>query len=139
MCKAQHHGGAGFRTQLLQHDPEPRDPPRNIEVPVERGQRFELLLRRSLVEVDAARLPPIEHRMFLYEIVGHRVEVQHRIADRILVADAQHPYVHLLRQVRSIGFAPDPSPEERLQGTSVLGKQPLDQRWSRLSHGAADA
>src|SRR5580658_10217197 len=139
MREAQDHRGAAFRTQLLQHDPEPCNPLQRIEVPVECGQRLELLVRRSLIDVDAARLPPIEHRVFLYEIVGHCVEVQHGIADRILVADAQHPYVHLLRQVRSIGLAPDPPPEERLQGTSVLGKQPLDQRWSRVSHGAADA
>jgi len=62
-----------------------------------------------------------------------------RIADRLLVADAQHPYVHLLRQIRGIGLAPDAPLEKRLQGPPVLGKQPLDQGWFRVRHGHCDA
>src|SRR5437588_9081460 len=119
--EAQDHCGAAFRTELLQHDPEPRDPLRRIEVSVERGQRLEVLVRRSLVDVNATRLPTVEHRVLLHEIVGDRVEVVDRIADRFLVADAQHPYVHLLRQIRGIGLAADAPPEERLQGPPVLG------------------
>lgn len=114
MRETQDHSGSALRTQLLQHDSEPRDPLSRIEFPVERGQRLELLLRRSLVDVNAARLPTLEHRMLLHEIVGDRVEVVHWIANRLLVADAQHPYVHLLRQVRCIGLAADAPPEERL-------------------------
>src|SRR6266446_5258938 len=106
MREAQDYRGAAFRTELLQHDAEPRDPFRRIKVPVERGQRLELLVRRSLVDVNAARLPTIEHRMLLHEIIGHRVEVVDGIADRLLVADPQHPYEHLLRQVLCIGLAP---------------------------------
>ena len=139
MREAQDHRGTAFRPELLQHDPEPRDPPPRIELPVELGQCLELLVRRSLVDVDAARLPTVEHRVLLHEIVGDRVEVVDRIADRLLVADAQHPYVHLLRQIRGIGLAPDAPPEERLQAPSVLGKQPLDQGWFRVSHGHRDA
>ena len=75
----------------------------------------------------------------LHEIIGDRVEVVDRIADRLLVADAQHPYVHLLRQIRGIGLAPDAPLEKRLQGPPVLGKQPLDQGWFRVSHSHRDA
>ena len=137
--EAQDHRGAAFRTELLQHDPEPGDPLPRIEVPIERGQRLELLVRWSLVDVDAARLPTVEHRVLLHEIVGDRVEIVDRIADRLLVADAQHPYVHLLRQIRGIGLAPDAPLEKRLQGPPVLGKQPLDQGWFRVSHSHRDA
>jgi hypothetical protein len=44
--------------------------------------------------------------------VGH--EMEDGIANRLLVADPQHPHVHLLRQVRCIGLPPDAPPEERL-------------------------
>src|SRR2546425_3759809 len=64
--EAQDHRGAAFRTELLQHDPEPGDPLPRIEVPIERGQRLELLVRWSLVDVDAARLPTVEHRVLLH-------------------------------------------------------------------------
>ena len=138
MREAQFYRGATFRTQLLQHDPEPGDPPARIEVPVELWQGFEPLMRGSLVDVDAARLTTVEHRMLLHEIVGHRIEVVDGIADRLLVADPQHPHVHLLRQIRRIGLAPDAPQEERLQGGPVLGKQPLDQRWFRLSRSHGD-
>src|SRR4029077_4137738 len=114
MREAQDHSGTAFRTKLLQHDVEPRDPLLRIELAVERGQRLELLLRRSLVDVNAARLATLEHRMLLHEIVGDRVEVVGGIANRLLVADAQHPYIYLLRQVRCIGLAADAPPEERL-------------------------
>ena len=97
MREAQLHRGAAFRTKLLQHDPEPRDPLCRIELPVECGQRLELRVRRSLVDVDAARLATVEHRVLLHQIVGHRVEIVDRIANRPLIADPQHPYVHLLR------------------------------------------
>src|SRR4029077_12540982 len=112
--EAQDHSGTAFRTQLLQHDSEPRDPLPRIQFAVERGQRLELLLRRSLVDINAAGLPTLEHRMLLHEIVGDRVEVVDGIANRLLVADAQHPYVYLLCQVRCIGLAADSPPEERL-------------------------
>src|SRR3984957_10189495 len=81
MREAQLHRGAAFRSQLLQHDPEPRDTLCRIEVPVECGQRLEFLVRRSRADVDAARLPPIEHRVLLHQIVGHRVEIVDGIAD----------------------------------------------------------
>ena len=86
-----------------------------------------------------AGLPVLEHRVLLHEIVGDRVEVVHGIANRLLVADPQHPYVHLLRQVRCIGLAADAPPEERLQSRPVIGKQPLDQGWFRVSHGHGNA
>ena len=70
--------------------------------------------------------------MFLYKIVGDRVEVEDGASHRILVAHAEHPQVYLLREVRCIGLAADTAPEERQQGAAVLGKQPLDQRWFRV-------
>ena len=139
MREAKDHRGAAFWTKLLQHNPKPRDPLRHVEVCVERGQRLELLLRRSLVDVDAAGLAVFKHRVLLHEIVGDRVEVVDRISNRLLVPDPQHPYIHLLCQVRYIGLAPDAPPEKRLQGGPVFGKQPLDQGWFRVSHGHRDA
>ncbi len=47
MGETQDHGGAALRTQLLQHDVEPRDPLPRIQFAVERGQRLELLLSAS--------------------------------------------------------------------------------------------
>ncbi len=38
LCEAQLDRGAAFRTQLLEHDSEPRDPLSRIEVPVELRQ-----------------------------------------------------------------------------------------------------
>jgi hypothetical protein len=61
------------------------------------------------------------------------------IADGLLVANAEHPYVHLLSQICRIGLASDAPPEERLQRAPMLGKQPLDQRWFRLSRGHGDS
>jgi len=116
MREAQLHGGAAFRAKLLQHDPEPREPLRRIEIAIKCRQRLELLVCRRLVDVYAARLPLIEHRMLLHQIVGHRVEIVDRIADRRLIADPQHPHVHLLRQIRRIGLAADAPQEKRLQG-----------------------
>jgi hypothetical protein len=123
----------------MQDDPEPLGPPPRIKLPVEHRQRLELLLRWSLLDVDAHRLPVFERRVLLHEIVGDRVEVVDWIANPLLVADPQHPYVHLLRQVRCIDFAADAPPEEALQAPPVLGKQPLDQGWFRVSHGDRDA
>ena len=40
----------------------------------------------------------------------------------LLVADPQHPQIHLLRQVLRIDLGLDTSPEERLQGACVLRK-----------------
>ena len=73
--------------------------------------------------------------MLLDEIVGHRIEVVDRLADRLLISHPQHPHVNLLRQIRRIGFRADAPQEERLQRASVLGKQPLDQQWFLLSPG----
>jgi hypothetical protein len=76
--------------------------------------------------------------VLLHEIVGHGIEVVNRIADRLLVADPKHPYVHLLSQIRCIGLASDAPTKERLQRAPVLGKQPLDQGWFWLSRGHGD-
>src|SRR5271154_3962968 len=73
--EAQFHRGTALRAKLLQYDPEPGNPLRRVEIPSELMQRLELLVHRSLVDVDAARLSTLEHRMFLHQIVGHRVEV----------------------------------------------------------------
>src|ERR1035438_9375298 len=75
-----------------------------------------------------------ERRMLLHEIVGYRVEVVDGITDRRLIADSQHPYVHLLRQVRCIGFAADSLSKKRLQRRPMLGEQPLHERrlWGQL-------
>jgi hypothetical protein len=77
--------------------------------------------------------------VLLNEIVSDRVEVKDGIAKRLLVLDSQHSYVDLLREVRCVVLAPDAPPEERLQSRPVLGKQPLDQGWFRVSHGHRDA
>jgi hypothetical protein len=82
--------------------------------------------------------PTVEHRMLLHQIVGHRVEVADGIADRRLIADPQRPYIHLLRQIRCIGLSTDAPQEKRLQSPAVLGKQPLDQGWFRLSRSHGD-
>jgi hypothetical protein len=76
--------------------------------------------------------------VLLHEIVGHGIEVVDGIADRPLVADPEHPYVHLLRQIRCIGLGPDAPQKKRLQGSPMLGKQPLDQGWFWLSRGHGD-
>jgi hypothetical protein len=73
MGEAQDHRSAAFGTELLQHYPEPGCPLRRIESRVECGQGLELLLRRGLVDVDAARLPTFEYRLLLNEIVRDRV------------------------------------------------------------------
>ena len=73
--------------------------------------------------------------MLLHQIIGNRIEVEHGIADCLLIADPQHPQVHLLGHVRGVGLAADTPPEEGLQGPTVLGKQPLYQRWSWISDG----
>ena len=91
MRETQDDSGTAFRTQLLQHYVEPRDTLSRIEFAVERGQHLELLLRRSLIDINAARVPTLEHRMLLHEIVRDCVEVVDGIANRLLVADAQHP------------------------------------------------
>jgi hypothetical protein len=122
MREPQLHRGAAFWAKLLQHDPEPGDPLFRIEVPVELRQGLELLMRGRLVDVDGARLPTVECRVLLHEIIGHGIEVVDGIADRLPVADPQHPYVHLLSQIRCIGLASDAPPEERLQRAPVLGK-----------------
>src|ERR1700722_10367905 len=59
---------AAFRTQLLEHHPEPRDPLPRIELPVEFRQRLELLMRRCLVDVDAACLAAVQHRVLLHQV-----------------------------------------------------------------------
>jgi hypothetical protein len=94
---------------------------------------------RRLIDVHTVRLSMFERRMLLHEIVGYRVEVVDGITDRRLVGDSQHPYVHLLRQVRRIGFAPDAPLEERLQRRPMLGEQPLHERGLRVSCRHGDA
>ena len=138
MGESQDHRRATFWGELIQHGPKPRRPLRRVEIHVERGQRLELLLRRRLIDVDAGRLPAFQHCVLLHEIVRDRVEVVDRISNRILVFDPQHAQVNLLRQIRYIGLAPDAPPEERVQGCPVLGKQPLNQRWFRISYGHGD-
>jgi hypothetical protein len=108
MREPQLHRGAPFWAELLQHDPEPGDPLARIEVPVELWQGFELLMRGSLVDVDAVRLPTVACRMLFHEIVGHRVEVVDGIADRQMVSAQPHkspPGPKWQPQ-----FAPHPSP-----------------------------
>jgi len=139
MRETQCHRRLAFRTQLLQYDPEPRDAPRRIEVAVKRGQRFELLVRGDLVDVDAACPPPVEHCVLLHQVIGDRIDVEDRVADRLRVADPQHSQVHLLYQVLGVGSAADAPAEERLQGTAVLGKQALNQGRFPVSHGYPDA
>ena len=139
MREAQRHRRLTFRTQLLQHDPEPRDATRGIEVAVERGQRFELLVRGNLVDVHAACPPPVEHCVLLHQVIGDRIDIKDGVADRFRVADPQHSQVHLLYQVLGIGSAADTPAEERLQGTAVLGEQALDQGRFPVSHGYRDA
>src|SRR5277367_3515527 len=131
MRESQLHRRAAFWTKLLQDLPEPGDPLHCIEISVEFRYCLQLIVRGSLVNVDPTRSPTVEHRMLLREIVGHSVEVMNGIADRSLVADAQHPYVHLLREICGIRLAADAPQEEGLQRTPVLGKQPLDERWLR--------
>ena len=63
--------------------------------------------------------------MLFRKVVGNRVEVKHRVTDRILITHPQHPHIHFLGQVLGIGLGADASPEERLQGAAVLGEQPL--------------
>jgi len=138
MRETQLHRGTAFRAQLLKHDSEPRDPLCRIKLPIECGQRLELLVCRSLVDVDAARSPTVEYRMFLHQIVGHRIEIVDGIADRPLIADPQHPHVHLLRQIRRIGLATDAPQEERLQSCPVVGKEPLNQGRFALSDSHGD-
>jgi hypothetical protein len=138
MREPQLHCGAAFWAELLQHDPEPGYALACIEIPVELWQGLEPLLRRSLVDVDAARPSSVECRVLLHEVIGHGLEVVDGTTDRLLVADPKHPYVHLLSQIRCIGLASDAPPEEGLQRAAVLGKQPLDQRWFRLSRSHGD-
>src|SRR4029077_19811413 len=58
------------------------------------------------------------------------------IADRIDVADAQHPHVDFLREIRGIGPAADALIEESAQRDAVPCEQPLYQGLLGLRHAA---
>ena len=126
MREAQHHGGTTFRAQLRQHYPQSRRPLGRVQIPVEVGQRLQLFVIRSLVDVDVGGPPALDYRVFLYEIVRDRIKIRDGLADRLLITDSEHAQIHLLHQVRSVGFAPDASTEKRLQRSAVLAEQALD-------------
>jgi hypothetical protein len=137
--ETQNYRSAAFRTELLQHYPEPRDSLCRVEVRIECRQGLEQPLLRGIVYVDAACLPMFEHRVLLNEIIRDCVEVKDGIANCPLVLDSQHSHVDLLREVWCVVLAPDAPPEECLQSRPVVGKQPLDQGWFRVIHGYRDA
>ena len=88
----------------------------------------------TLRRADVADAPPLSQAVpVLDAVVGDRVQVKHGVADRILIPHPQHPHIHFLGQVLGIGLGADASPEERLQGASVLGDQPLHQSGFQIS------
>jgi hypothetical protein len=70
---------------------------------------------------------------------AHPMRAEFGVPDPLLIADSQHPQVHLLCQILCIGLGADAPPEERQQGTALLGKQSYHQGWSRVSRGHNDA